>query len=156
MAGGAEKKRARAEAETKTLYTYIVIGINVVYFLYRILWHWSSFEFSTALGLAFFSFVNYTTLSVIFGALETGTSYTYWQDVMFINWFVQVTSMFSGWFWFVYLVIPGYAIYQFFPLIKGYFTSPAEPETPETEDEKSRRSRERRERRATRPKIMRG
>lgn len=42
-----------------------------------------------------------------------GTPYSSWQDVLFINWFVQLLSMFTSYAYLVYLVIPGYVTYHY-------------------------------------------
>jgi hypothetical protein len=34
--------------------------------------------------------------------------------------FVQLTTIYSDLFWFVYLLVPGYAAYAFWPMISGY------------------------------------
>ena len=59
-----------------------------------------------------------------------GTPYSSWQDVLFINWFVQLLSMFTSYAYLVYLVIPGYVTYHYggyvWIPIKSYFSSPSD------------------------------
>jgi hypothetical protein len=41
-----------------------------------------------------------------------GTFAEYGFDVLYIQMFVQVGTIFSNWFWLVYLAIPGFAVYK--------------------------------------------
>lgn len=133
MAHESEKKRAKAAAATKQLYTNITIAIYIVWFVTRVLWQWESFGFSSFLGILFLSAVNYFCMSSVIRAAEYGTPYETWQDVLFVNWFVMLMSLVWSRAWIIWLVIPGYAIYQYGPWLARMmgFGSPAaaEPET---------------------------
>ena len=43
-----------------------------------------------------------------------------WQDVLFINWFVQALVTFTSYGWYVWLVIPAYGLYQYGPMLLGW------------------------------------
>eukprot|EP01102_Stenamoeba_stenopodia_P012017 TRINITY_DN3743_c0_g1_i3.p1 TRINITY_DN3743_c0_g1~~TRINITY_DN3743_c0_g1_i3.p1 ORF type:complete len:164 (+),score=26.99 TRINITY_DN3743_c0_g1_i3:81-572(+) len=63
----------------------------------------------------------------------------YYFDVIYITWFVLVTSLLSDWFWIVYLTIPGFAGWKLWqtvlqPYLAASSTTPQEPNS--TEDKK--------------------
>jgi len=113
MARHAEKKRAKTETETMSLYWKIFIGLTVWYVASRIIWQWSTFSFWTLIAFSFLSLINYICLQTIHLCLQQGSPYDYYEDIQFINWFVQATTPLSSWFWFTYIMIPGYLAYQF-------------------------------------------
>jgi len=53
-----------------------------------------------------------------------------------VNWFVMLVSIFTWYGWFFWLLIPGYAFYQYGGLIKGWlFGGSGQVEQPQTEEE---------------------
>ena len=121
QAGGGEKKRQKEAAETRTLYTNITIALYIVYFTVRVLWQFSSFTSSSIIGLVFLSAVNYFCLTSIFKALEYGTPYSAYQDVLFVNWAVMALSMLTSYAWVVWCIIPAYVLYMYgAPSSAGY------------------------------------
>jgi hypothetical protein len=41
------------------------------------------------------------------------------EEILWVNWFIQVTTCFSNYFWLLYLLVPGYGIYNYGPWILG-------------------------------------
>ncbi len=80
---------------------------------------WDSFGFWNIVGFLFLTFANYVSLSFILSALKVGAPYSYWEDWLLVNMFVQVTSIYSDSFWWFYLVVPGYLAYQFRSTLAG-------------------------------------
>eukprot|EP00823_Brevimastigomonas_motovehiculus_P005859 TRINITY_DN4497_c0_g1_i1.p1 TRINITY_DN4497_c0_g1~~TRINITY_DN4497_c0_g1_i1.p1 ORF type:complete len:150 (-),score=42.56 TRINITY_DN4497_c0_g1_i1:381-830(-) len=113
MANSSEKKRLIQAKRQKLIYASTCIGIYVFYLLLRMIWWGGSFFWYHWVGLGFLSLVNYFCLSMIFPMFDEGIDITYYQDVLFINWFVQVTTVFSSWFWLAYLSVPAYILYQY-------------------------------------------
>ena len=107
-------------AETRSLYTNITIALYIVYFTIRVLWQFSSFTSSAIAGFVFLSAVNYLCLTSIFKALEYGTPYSAYQDVLFVNWAVMALSMVTSYAWVVWLLIPTYVLYQYGGTIVGW------------------------------------
>jgi hypothetical protein len=52
-------------------------------------------------------------MSAIFANAEAGVPFTNYQDILFVNWFVQGATVLSIWFWLFYLLIPGYGAYKY-------------------------------------------
>ena len=101
-------------------YVKLTIAIYCVWFSVRVLWQWASVSWSTLLGIGFLSAVNYFCLSAILQALQLGTPYSHWQDVLWVNWAVQLLSLVSSYAWLLWLCIPGYALYQYGPMLWGW------------------------------------
>lgn len=77
----------------------------------------------------------------------------YIHDILYITAFVQLTSIMSDKFWFVYLVIPVFAFYKLWQLVLYPFFFQSSPEG--MEDEKAKRKREKMEKKAGRTKFVR-
>lgn len=83
--------------------------------------------------------------------MSTGGACGYLHDVIYITCFVQLTSIISGKFWWIYAVIPGFAVYKGWGLIKGFLPQGSEEVE---EDEKTRKKREKMEKKASRGKFV--
>ncbi len=74
------------------------------------------------------------------------------QDILFITWFVQFTTVFTWYGWLTYLIIPAYAIYKYGGIVKNLLgigaPKHAQEDQEETPEEKKRR--EKKERKAER------
>jgi len=138
MAKESEKKREKAAVSTKSLYTNIQIALYMVWFVIRVIWGFHELSISVFIGLIFLSVVNYLCLTTIFQALQYGTPFDIYQDILFVNWFVMALSMFTSYAWFFWLLIPGYALYQYGPMVKNFLFSSSAAATakaPETAEE---------------------
>ena len=118
MAGGAAKKTAERYAKIYATYTNIMGAVYAVTVVLA-LWNYSSYGFMDILGLSLLTSVNYVCLDAIFTAAKEGMPYTNYEDVWFVNCFVQVMTLFSNWFWLFYLAVPGYVVYKFGGTIKS-------------------------------------
>lgn len=123
MANSSLKKREQLEIQVKQKYSLCIAFISLFH-LFANLWQYS---FSSVLfSVVFFAAVNVTTLWTIIEAIRQGTPYEYTQDMLFINWFVQITTLFSSWFFCVYLVVPVFAATKVWPFISQMLSRPVE------------------------------
>ncbi|CEO97731.1 unnamed protein product (mitochondrion) [Plasmodiophora brassicae] len=110
MANDAMKKRGKRYASTSALYLQITIGVQLVYLLFRVMFFWSTFSawWSWAL-LAASQAICY---QLILAGIASGRKYSYYQDILFISWFVQVTLCVTEYAWITALLIPGYILFK--------------------------------------------
>ncbi|KAI5066935.1 hypothetical protein GOP47_0017463 [Adiantum capillus-veneris] len=78
---------------------------------------------------------------------------SYLHDVLYITMFVQLSSILSDKFWFVYLVIPAFAFYKLWQLVLYPYIFQSSSED-DTEDAKARKKREKMEKKAGRTKFV--
>ncbi|KAJ0780998.1 putative SRP-independent targeting protein 2/TMEM208 [Helianthus annuus] len=76
---------------------------------------------------------------------------THLHDVIYITCLVQLTSIISRKFRWIYAVIPAFAVYKGWGLIKGFLPQGCEGVE---EDEKTRKKREKMEKKASRGKFV--
>ncbi|XP_068648389.1 uncharacterized protein [Aristolochia californica] len=163
---GAKKRREENRKHMRNLLRLIVF-CNVVYVVVRMLIFHSSFSWKHWLGL-FLTSVSYAipyqqlanmaspafdeTGELLDGGhdMSSGGVCGYLHDIIYITSFVQLMSIISGKFWYTYLVIPAYAVYQLSGLIKAFFSQGSEGQV---EDERTRKKREKMEKKASRPKF---
>ncbi|KAL7602024.1 uncharacterized protein LOC111920661 [Lactuca sativa] len=165
---GAKKRRDENTRHMNNLFR-IIIACNVVYILLRAGVFYSSFTWLHWIGLILTSsayYLCYTQLASmakptysdngdLFDGgfdMSTGGACGYLHDVIYITCFVQLTSIISGKFWWIYAVIPGFAVYKGWGLIKGFL--PQGGSEGVEEDEKTRKKREKMEKKASRGKFV--
>ncbi|KAF9564849.1 hypothetical protein EC968_004409 [Mortierella alpina] len=124
MANSSQKKIAHENA--KTLLALRKGFIWAFYIFYRIVYHWNSFGFKLALGylltagLTVFLYTQinamgqprYNTKGELTDAgqdLSQEGLVQYAFDIIYVTWFVHVTSAFWSKMWWTYLAIPAYA-----------------------------------------------
>ncbi|CAD7974763.1 unnamed protein product [Amoebophrya sp. A25] len=165
MAGQADKKRAKNAATSIVYYQGGLAVCNAIYLLAQ-LWFAPSgvigyfitdFGFYALLEVLFFSGVSYFTYNQIDQGLQLGMDISVPQDIFFVNLFVQVAaSTISTYFWYIYLVVPGYAIYKLYGLLRQWCCARREGD----EDPNGGKSKTqlKKEARASKPqyKVMRG
>ncbi|KAJ0967142.1 hypothetical protein J5N97_024059 [Dioscorea zingiberensis] len=168
MANQGAKKRRDENKQHMANLLRLIIACNVVYVLVRMLIFHSSFTWkhwiglfvtSLAYGISYQQLANMAKPSysddgeLLDGGFDMSTEGIcgYLHDVIYITSFVQVTSIISGKFWLVFLVIPAFAAYKVLGFAKGFLSPGSEGDT---EDEKSRKKREKIERRASRGKFI--
>ncbi|KAL8143878.1 hypothetical protein V2J09_016910 [Rumex salicifolius] len=168
MANQGAKKRKEENARHMSKLFKLIVGCNVIFILVRMLIFHSSITWKHWIGLMLTSLayvIPYQQLSAMAKPaydsngelldggfdMSTGGICGYMHDVIYITSFVQIASIISDKFWYTYLVIPGYAIYQASGIIKGFLSQGSEEMT---EDEKSRKKREKLEKKASRGKFM--
>ncbi|KAG0560657.1 hypothetical protein M758_9G002400 [Ceratodon purpureus] len=165
---GAKKRKEENEKHMAFLRNVILIS-NVIYVVlrfglrFRSLWwfHGVMFIFTSVIyklvydqlaGMAKPE-IDEATGEILDGGfdMKTGGLCSYMHDLLYITSFLQVASILSDKFWWLYLVIPGFGIYKVWPYFYSAFLKPSEPEGPMDEREKKRL--EKAERRANRPKF---
>eukprot|EP00667_Euglena_gracilis_P023863 EG_transcript_27135 len=128
MAKDTAKKAHKTNQERLQLYLLITVGINVLFIAYRVWWHRDSFGILLGLGFILLVAGEIFALQGLkayaepalddqgrvescadLTAIEGMTSYL--QDLLWVSWFVQATTMLSDWFWVFYAVIPAYGGY---------------------------------------------
>ncbi|KAL6539658.1 hypothetical protein OROHE_011429 [Orobanche hederae] len=168
MANQGAKKRKEENARHMRFLIRLIIASNVIYLVIRSGVFYSSFTWKHLAGLILTSIayiIPYQQLAamakpayndegdLIDGGFDmsTGGICGYLHDVIYITCFVQLSSIISEKFWYIYLVIPGFAAYQLFGLVKGFLAHSSEGAA---EDEKTRKKREKMEKRASRGKFV--
>ena len=107
----------------------------MIYLLYRVALHWSSFSGYHMAGYAVLLILSGTMKNMVVASRGAGSSGEYFEDVLYITLFVQLGSMYSDHFWWTYLVIPLYAIYSFIKRIVDWVFAPdAADEEPDPND----------------------
>lgn len=163
---GAKKRREENARHMKNLQR-LIIACNVIFFLVRMLIFHSTFTWKHWIGLVLTSVayaIPYQQIAnmaqpsyddngeLLDGGFDmsTGGVCGYLHDIIYITSFVQVMSIISAKFWYIYLVIPAFGGYKSFGFIRGFLSQGSEGDT---EDEKTRKKREKMEKRASRAKF---
>ncbi|KAI8883802.1 DUF788-domain-containing protein [Backusella circina FSU 941] len=138
MANASSKKTAAANKQTLTNLRNGFLVVNIVYFLWRIVFYWNTFTKSQFLlyglsaGLTFMLYrvlvsAGTPTYSADGTLVSSGDDLNaegltaYMFDIIYVTWFVHITTAFiSNKFWYVYLVIPAYAAYKIVPMAKSF------------------------------------
>lgn len=131
MAGAAAKKNAKFAKDRSFIYS----TISVIFSLLNIVVRIGLFREGTSLGSLgqgiFLALVSFFALGMIQSSLSLGLGYSLWQDLFVINTAVQVLSLFSNWFWLIYLAVPGYGLFFFGNKIRDFvFSRHSESEKP--------------------------
>ncbi|EES05756.1 hypothetical protein BDA96_04G307600 [Sorghum bicolor] len=165
---GAKKMKDENKKRLELLLRIILVS-NAIYIVVRMAIMHSSFTWKHWIGLMVTSaayFLPYKQLAsmakpvysdngeLLDGGfdLSTGGVCEYLYDVIYITVFVQLMSIISEKFWWTYLVIPAFAGYKIFGLLRGTFFSGGSEG--EVEDEKTRKKREKMEKKASRGKMI--
>ncbi|KAH6772301.1 transmembrane protein [Perilla frutescens var. hirtella] len=164
---GAKKRKEENIRHMKTLLR-LIIASNAIYVVLRMGVFYSSFTWKHWFGLILTSLayvIPYQQLAAMAKPaytedgelldggfdMSTGGICGYLHDVIYVTCFVQLSSIISEKFWYIYLVIPGFAAYKLFGLVKGFLPHGSEGDD---EDEKTRKKREKMEKRASRTKFV--
>ncbi|KAF0698660.1 Aste57867_10754 [Aphanomyces stellatus] len=123
MAGQAAKKAQKAGTALSTRLHQTIIPVNVVYILYRVLWCYSSFSSWHATGYAILLTATYASYTMAVGSALEGTNNEYAMDVLIVTIVVQAGTLFSDYFWYLSLIVPGYVLYYVGQKAIGYFFS---------------------------------
>ncbi|KAL4108346.1 hypothetical protein PRIC1_000064 [Phytophthora ramorum] len=153
MANQAAKKAQRASASLSTRLQQWIVPINVLYFLYCIVWHYNSVSMWTLAGYVFLSVSTYLSYSWVVGAAEEGGSSEYAMDILLVTLIVQAGLMVSSYFWLLYLVIPGFLLYHGGRMLLNYVFT---PDSADEDDPAALKKKEKAERKAARPKFRQG
>eukprot|EP01129_Flabellula_baltica_P002833 TRINITY_DN12733_c0_g1_i1.p1 TRINITY_DN12733_c0_g1~~TRINITY_DN12733_c0_g1_i1.p1 ORF type:complete len:157 (-),score=39.00 TRINITY_DN12733_c0_g1_i1:12-482(-) len=152
MANQSAKKRERENAVFfKNL--FLAIGISwVLYGSVRLFWYWEDVSASTwmcvfihlMIDLYMIWMFKSLSLESNLGGDKRTPFQEYHLDVHYINTAIKGLSVFSGWFFLLFLSIPGYLLYMF---ATGAFSNPNADDMMLDEDPKRKRRREKKEKR---------
>eukprot|EP00250_Pteridium_aquilinum_P029110 c3852_g1_i1 orf=176-700(+) len=168
MANQAAKKRRDENVRHIRFLQRLILASNAIFVVVRLLILHSSFTWKHWIGLLVTSGAYKLIYDQLAGMAKAtfdengelvdggfdmtqGGLCSYLHDVLYITVFVQLTSIVSDKFWFVYLVIPIFALYKLWKLVLHPYIFQSSSE--EAEDEKAKRKREKMERKAARPKF---
>mmetsp|Transcript_44137 Transcript_44137/g.116676 ORF Transcript_44137/g.116676 Transcript_44137/m.116676 type:complete len:158 (-) Transcript_44137:74-547(-) len=152
MAGHAEKKQAKNASSTIQYYLYGILGVNALYFVWRVLLHWDSMGKWNLMGMLLFVGVSYVTYKAIDSSLQMGGNHDWFNDMFFVNIATQFLVTFTDWGWLLYLVVPGYLGWKVLKMVLDYVFTPTEAEMDQN-DPRYKKKMEKKERQAERPKF---
>merc|ERR1711865_240945 len=115
MAGNSAKKNAKANAETLTWRFNVLVAINVIFLVYRVIYHNDSFGFWSWVSLCVaweiyalcYSNFKASAASSLHNIKEVGE---YWSDVFMVTLAAHTVAIYTNFGWLVMLVIPAYLI----------------------------------------------
>ncbi|TMW57091.1 hypothetical protein Poli38472_003016 [Pythium oligandrum] len=152
MANQAAKKAQKASVSLSATLQQWILPINVLYIVYRLLWHYNSVTMWTLVGYGFLLGVTYLSFSWVVSAKEEGGTSEYAMDVLIVTLAVQAGLLISDYFWYLFLVIPGYFLYLGGGMLLKYVFTPDASEEEEL-DPAALKRKEKAERKAARPKF---
>jgi hypothetical protein len=135
MAGSGEKKRQKLLAEFKKYLYIVIIAVNVIYLIFRVGLYRSSF--TSGRQYAYYTIVfltilfSYLLLSArsnarmldFQGDAQPGSRYI---DLLGLTFTVQLGSLYSDYFWLLFLIIPGTLIYYGIRMLLNWVFTPQE------------------------------
>ncbi|SPO47977.1 uncharacterized protein PSANT_05665 [Moesziomyces antarcticus] len=123
MARGSAKKTASGNAFLLTLLRNGFLATNTVYLLVRFWLLRSSVTKSTVFGYAVSEAIavalwfTLQSMAAQGNDLQQSGLTQYMFDIIYVTWFVQLASLLWSKFWYLYLIIPGYAGYVIYQKI---------------------------------------
>lgn len=120
MANSSHKKAIILEGQLRKRFTWLTVIITILYCLIRFWWYNVTATLDCMVMLFIFTALTLYTMKWLLEKTRTGNLGTidYFQDIIYINWFVQIISCWTNWAFLAYLLIPGYVIWKFSPLIR--------------------------------------
>ena len=114
MANQAAKKRAKAKASMKNNLSTALVAVNAIYVVATLVFSASDILtfYSFWLPFSFFGILNGVIASGILQSVASGLTYELYFDLFCITLLVQLGTAFSHYFWYVYIVVPAYFLYQ--------------------------------------------
>jgi cation transport ATPase len=143
MIKGSASNKKKHSKNQQIISRHILISLIIygLYVLYRVIYWWSSFHWlkmfvllltSTVFYLAFRSIKNSATpfedekgnINVLTDLNNvTGSVTEYFFDILYLQWFLLVVGLYTDYIWWLWLVIPIFAIYKLLsfglPFLKG-------------------------------------
>lgn len=170
MANKGAKKRKEENDKHMAFLRNLILICNAVYVVLRLGFRFRSVSWRHGVGFCITSAIykvlygqlagmakpeiDEATGEILDGGFDmnTGGLCSYMHDVLYITSFLQIASILSDKFWYLYSVIPIFAFYKLWVLVlQPYFMQPAREDAPM--DEKERKRMEKMERKANRPKF---
>ncbi|CAJ1360092.1 unnamed protein product [Effrenium voratum] len=152
MAGQADKKQAKKAESSIQYYLFAIIGVNLLYLIFRVFLAWDSMGKWNLCGMLLFSGVSYFTFGAIKSSLEVGATFEMYLDLFLVNLATQALVTFSDYGWLLYLSVPGYAGWKIMKLVMDYVFTPTDAEMAENDPEYKKRM-EKKEKKAERQKF---
>ncbi|KRX07256.1 hypothetical protein PPERSA_00413 [Pseudocohnilembus persalinus] len=115
MGSKSEKKIQKQAQELTRYYTTVFLIISAI-FLVSHFFTGDLFTFKVILQFIFLTLVNLFCCKQIIKQINNGLSSEYYStylDIFVLNSFVEFTTCFYSFFWYFYLIIPGYLVYKF-------------------------------------------
>ncbi|CAJ1360093.1 unnamed protein product [Effrenium voratum] len=103
MAGQADKKQAKKAESSIQYYLFAIIGVNLLYLIFRVFLAWDSMGKWNLCGMLLFSGVSYFTFGAIKSSLEVGATFEMYLDLFLVNLATQALVTFSDYGWLLYL-----------------------------------------------------
>ncbi|SOV04059.1 uncharacterized protein UDID_07444 [Ustilago sp. UG-2017a] len=123
MARGSAKKTASGNTFLLTLLRNGFLATNAIYLLVRFWLLRSSvskpamFGYVASEAIALGLWLTLQSMAAQGNDLQQSGLTQYIFDIIYVTWFVQLASLVSGKFWYLYLTIPGYAAYVIYQKI---------------------------------------
>ena len=137
MANQARKKAAQREEAAGTKWDQALLVINAIYIFLRVLIGWSSFTQMTALGYLFLLGVSYACKKMLVQAAADASQGEYFLDVLVLALTVQLGTIYSDNFWYLFLFVPAYMMYCVGRRVLNYVFTPTAAEMQEEEEEEN-------------------
>ncbi|CAM9157214.1 unnamed protein product [Chrysoparadoxa australica] len=157
MANQAAKKAAKAMSRAQNTYLPLVLGLNLLYVIYRVVWQFNTFSSWNWTGLALTSLCYwYGYTGVVEGAGLGGGAGSYCFDLLVMTMVVQGLGLFSDKAFYIYLIVPGYLLYYVLKKVASWMRSASEPDPEPTAEEKRRAEKKEKkaQRKQQRPGLM--
>lgn len=169
MAKETAKRNARTNATRLRWFRIITVAVNAVYLLSLVLSSEASvLSIWSVCWILFWATQEYAALLALtaHGAPQSDASgdivdcndlsdpqqlglYSYAQDLLWVCWAVQLLTVVSGWFLFLYIPVPAMAFSKVFPFLKAIFpggrSAQSQTAMPEQEDDLRTRLQRRRD-----------
>eukprot|EP01114_Cavostelium_apophysatum_P024464 TRINITY_DN9580_c0_g1_i1.p1 TRINITY_DN9580_c0_g1~~TRINITY_DN9580_c0_g1_i1.p1 ORF type:complete len:181 (-),score=23.50 TRINITY_DN9580_c0_g1_i1:97-618(-) len=169
MANQAAKKQKAKNEKTLDFLKKVTLAIFGFSLFMRMVIFNSSFGFWSIVGLGvqlaiyWFTYAGLSSLAKVTyengeladGGHDLGVGLSeYYFDLIYITWFIQVATLYSEKFWWLFLVIPGYAVFKLWGSVIKPWIFDSSAQNPMPEDEKTRKKREKAEKKAARGKFV--
>ncbi|KAH6565105.1 hypothetical protein BASA50_001739 [Batrachochytrium salamandrivorans] len=136
----AKASARKIQERNKRIVSQLRLGLAIsvsIHVLLRIAWRWVLWTtwpaigslFATGFGLVLHRQLEYMADNGV-DLGEQGTMVSYFYDSVYVTWFILVTSCFSDKFYWVYVVIPIFAVYKLVTVVSK-LTGMASSGTPE-------------------------
>ncbi|SCP03418.1 conserved protein, unknown function [Plasmodium malariae] len=123
MAGQSEKKRLR-KASAFIIYASPFFSIfSFVYIIFTFCFRYNLITKNIFLMHCILFFCYYYSIKNIHYGLTNGLNFTYYTDVLILSFVINIGLFYSFKFFYIYIIIPIYAIFKVFNFIFKYFLS---------------------------------
>jgi hypothetical protein len=110
MANAASKKASKAQASASTKYLPYICVVSLIFVVFRLVL--SEFLVSNIITLIVYSVTYVVSYFGLVEATKNNSAGEYYFDAFCVNMFSQLMYSFFTWGWYIWYIIPGYAVYQ--------------------------------------------